>query len=73
MLLQVALFHSILWGLNNILYLHHIFIHSSVNEHLACFHELAIVNIAAGIFLNYNFVLMYAQKSNCWFIQQLYF
>ena len=49
MLLQMALFHSFLW-LSNILlyiYIHHIFIYSSVNEHLGCFHVLATVNSAA--------------------------
>ena len=49
MLLQMALFHSFLW-LGNILlyiyiYIYHIFfIHSSVDGHLGCFHDLAIVN-----------------------------
>ena len=43
------------------------FIHSSVDEHLGCFHDLAIVNSAAmniGVhvsFLNYGFLWVYAQ------------
>ena len=31
---------------SSIVYVYHIFIHSSVNGHLDCFHVLAIVNIA---------------------------
>ena len=47
MLLQIALFHSLLW-LGSIVYTHRIFfIHSSVDGHLHCFHVLAIVNSAA--------------------------
>ena len=60
MLLQMALFYSFLW-LSSIplcvciyiyiyiyTYTHHIlFIHSSVNEHLVCFHVLATVNSAS--------------------------
>ena len=54
MLLQVELFYSFLW-LSSIplcvcvcVYTHHIlFIHSSVNEHLVCFHVLVTVNSAS--------------------------
>ena len=49
-----ALFCSLLW-LSHIplciyIYIHtnHIFIHSSVDRHVGCFHVLAIVNRAAG-------------------------
>ena len=53
MLLQMALFHSLLW-LSHIplcmcvCVLHHIFfMHSSVEVHIVCFHVLAIVHSAA--------------------------
>ena len=48
-LLHMALFHSVLW-LNqySIVYTHHsLFIRSSVDGHLGCFHVLVIVNSAA--------------------------
>ena len=49
MLLQMALFHFILWLSNIPLYTYHIFfIHLSINGHLGSFHVLAIVNSAAG-------------------------
>ena len=43
---QMTQFHSFLW-LSNIPLYHNFFIHSSVDGHLGCFHDLAIVNTAA--------------------------
>ena len=56
-LLQSALFHF-LWLSSSLLYiyLYHIFIHSSVNGHLGCFHILTIGNSAAtnpGVHLSF--------------------
>ena len=49
MLLQMALFYDFQWLSNIPLYIYtpHLFIHSSVDGHLVCFHVLAIVNSAA--------------------------
>ena len=49
MLLQMTLFHSFMAEYYSIIsiYIYHIFIHSSVDGHLGCFHFLAIVNRAA--------------------------
>ena len=48
-LLQTALFHPFLWPSNIPLYNMHsiFFIHSSVDQHLGCFHVFGIVNSAA--------------------------
>ena len=48
MLLQMALFHSLLWLSNIPLYIYHFFFnHSSLNGHLGGFHVWAIVNSTA--------------------------
>ena len=52
----------------SIMYMYHIFIHSSVDRHLVCFHVLAIVNSSArniGVHVSFNilvFLQIYAQE-----------
>ena len=66
MLLQMALFHSILWLSNNPYYI--FLIHSSVSGHLDCFQVLAIVNSAAvnigvHVFLQFRVFSVYMPRS----------
>ena len=81
---QMAKFHSFLWLNNILLCIYYIlFIHSSINEHLHCFHILAIKYIyiychahkGVGIFLSwwFGFLWINTQKWNFWIIWWFYF
>ena len=57
MLLQMTLFHSFLRLSSILLCIYHIFIHSSVDGHLGCFHVLTIVNSAVmsiGVYVSFQ-------------------
>ena len=60
MLLKMAFFCPFLCPSSIPLYICHIFIHSSVNENLVCFHVLVIINSAAvnfGVYVSYWIVI----------------
>lgn len=62
MLLQMVLFHAFSWLSDIPVCVSHIFIHSSLNEHLAYFHFLAILNIAAvniGVGISFQIIVLY--------------
>ena len=62
MLLQMALFHSFFIAESySIEYICHIFIFSSVDGHLGCFHVLAVVNSAAMNTEFYLFKLVFPE------------
>ena len=74
MSLQVAVSCSVLRLILHCIYVPHLFIHSSVDEHSGCFCVLAIVNSAAvntGVheLLNYGFLQVDAQERDCWTIR----
>ena len=58
MLLQMVLFHSFLWLRNIPLYVcTSLFLHSSADGHLGCFHVLAVVNrapVAIGVHVSFQ-------------------
>ena len=61
MLLQITLFHSLLWlSIFHCVYIPHLFIHSSVNGNLVCLHVLAVVNSAAmntGVHVSFQIIV----------------
>ena len=61
----MVLFHSfLLLRYMSIVYMYHMFfIHSSVNEHLGCFHALTVVNSAAkNIGVHVSFELWFSSE-----------
>ena len=68
MLLQMALFHFYGWVIFHCIYMYHIFIHSSANVCLGCFHILAIVNSAAmntGVHVSFLIIVLSGYMPRC--------
>ena len=70
---QMVQFHSFYgWAIFHYIYMYHVFIHSSVDGHLGCFHVLAIgkqccsEHWTACIFWNSGFLWVYTQEWDCW-------
>ena len=58
-LLQVALFHSFLWLIVHCIYVPHLLIHSSVDEHLGCFHSWLLQTVLLwALGCMYRFILV---------------
>ena len=61
MLLQMALFSLLFYGrVIFIVYMYHLFVYSSVDGHLGCFHVLAIVSaVDIGVHVSFQIVVFF--------------
>ena len=67
MLLQMVLFHSFMAESYSIVYVCHIFVPSSVNGHLGCFHILAVVSsVAMNVVVHVSFIIMAFSRLPRW-------